>query len=141
MNCPICDGQMVPRGYEHTTVVGTHRVVDSTAMVPQCEKCGAADLDFERLGRYERRAALIVLLEAKTVGGKELRFARKTLGLRQEDLARALECNPQQVSRWEHDETIDMRLRLSVAALIERVEHGKPLDDLAQDDRPELRVA
>ena len=107
----------------------------------QCERCGAADLDLDQMAHFERRAAHLVLVEAKSVGGPELRFARKALGLRQEDLARALECNPQQVSRWEHSESIDMRLRLAVAALLEHVEQGKSLDGLARDEGEELRLA
>ena len=115
---------MVTRGYNHTTLVGCRKVTDVSAMVPQCDKCGAVPLDLDALGSYERRAALAVMVETKDVGGPELRFARKALGLRQKDLARVLGCSPHQVSRWENSETIDMRLRLVVAALIEQVERA-----------------
>ena len=130
MNCPNCDNEMQCKAYTHETKVGRRVVTDGSSMAQQCEKCGTIDLDWNTLAGFERRAARIVLLEAKEVGGPELRFARKALGLRQSDLAAALGCNVQMISRYENDNQIEMWLRLAVAALIDRVERGESLEGL-----------
>lgn len=132
MKCPICDNDMVCKAYTHETQVGRRVVTDGTAMAHQCEQCGTVDLDWNALAGYERRAARTVLLEAKEVGGPELRFARKALGMRQADLAAALGCNAQQMSRYENDDQIEMWLRLAVVALIDRVDRGESLDRLGK---------
>lgn len=49
-------------------------------------------------------------------------FARKALGLRQKDLAKLLDSNEQQVSRWEHERELDRRLRLALLALLYEAE-------------------
>jgi DNA-binding XRE family transcriptional regulator len=132
MNCPNCNGTMALKGYSHETRVGRRLVTDGSGIVSQCEKCGTVDLAEEQLAGYERRAARTVLLESAQVGGPEIRFARKALGMRQADLAAALGCNPQQMSRYENDDTVEMWLRLAIVALLDRVDRGEPLDNLGK---------
>lgn len=60
-----------------------------------------------------------MLTTAEHVGGDVLKYGRKSLGLRQKDLATLLDTNEQQVSRWEHDAEIDRRLRLAMSALLD----------------------
>lgn len=140
MNCPNCDNPMVLKSYTHETRVGRRLVTDGSGMANQCEKCGTAELDYQQAEGYELRAARVVLLEASQVGGPEIRFARKALGMRQADLAAALGCNPQQLSRYENDDTVDMWLRLAIVALIDRAERGEPLDNLGKETR-DLRLS
>jgi putative zinc finger/helix-turn-helix YgiT family protein len=140
MNCPICDGAISLKTYSHETRVGRRVVTDGTAMVPQCKNCGTVDLAEEQVSVYERRAARVVLLEASQVGGPEIRFARKALGLRQADLAAALGCNAQQISRYENDDTAEMWLRLAIVALLDRVDRGESLDTLGKETQ-ELRLS
>jgi len=140
MNCPICDDSMTLRSYLHETRVGRRLVTDGSAKALQCESCGRADLSEEQLAGYERRAARTVLFEASQVGGPEIRFARKALGMRQADLAAALDCNPQQISRYENDETVDMWLRLAIVALLDRADRGESLDNLGKEAR-DLKVS
>lgn len=140
MNCPICDASMTMKPHLHETRVGRRLVTDGSAVALQCEKCGTVDLAEDQLAGYERRAARIVLLEASQVGGPEIRFARKALGLRQADLAEALGCNAQQISRYENDDAAEMWLRLAIVALLDRVERGESLDNLGKETR-DLRLS
>ena len=132
MQCPNCDNEMVCKAYTHETNVGRRLVTDGTAMAQQCEQCGTVDLDWNTLAGFERHAARIVLLEATEVGGPELRFARKALGMRQADLAAALGSNVQQLSRYENEDQIEMWLRLAVVALLDRVDRGEGLARLGK---------
>ena len=132
MQCPNCDNEMQHRAYTHESRVGRRTVTDGTGTAWQCDKCGTVELDWNTLAGYERRAARVVLLEAQEVGGPELKFARKALGMRQADLAAALGSNVQQISRYENDDQIDMWLRLAVVALVDRVDRGESLDRLGK---------
>ncbi len=140
MQCPICDNEMQYKAYTHETKVGRRLVIDGTSMAPQCESCGTVDLDWNALAGFERLAARLVLLEAEEVGGPELRFARKVLGMRQADLASALGSNVQQISRYENEGQIEMWLRLAVVALIDCVARGESLDGLGKTTG-ELRLS
>jgi DNA-binding transcriptional regulator YiaG len=120
MKCSNCQEKMALRGYEHVTKVGGFSVTDGTGQVLTCPACGTVTLSSKQLGGYERRAAVEILRGAqKPVSGEVLKFARKALGLRQKDLAARLECNEQQLSRWEQSEAIEMWLRLAMVALLE----------------------
>jgi putative zinc finger/helix-turn-helix YgiT family protein len=140
VTCPICNSPMTLKSYTRETRVGRRVVRDGSMKAQQCERCGAVDLSEEQVAGYERRAARTVLLESDQVGGAEIRFARKALGLRQTDLAAALGCNPQQISRYENDDKVDMWLRLAIAALLDRVERGESLETLGKDTR-DLRLS
>lgn len=120
MKCSNCQEKMVLRGYEHMTKVGGFSVTDGTGQVLSCPGCGTVTLSGKQLAGYERRAAIEILRGAqKPVSGEVLKFARKALSLRQKDLAARLDCNEQQLSRWEQSEAIEMWLRLAMVALLE----------------------
>ena len=71
------------------------------------------------MAEYERRAAVVVLSEVAEVGGAEIRFARKALGLTQARLAALLEVAPETVSRWETGaETMSRVSRLALLAVV-----------------------
>lgn len=126
---------MILKSYTRETRVGRRLVRDGSATALQCEHCNAIDLSEEQVAGYERRAARTVLLESSQVGGAEIRFARKALGLRQTDLAAALGCNAQQLSRYENDDSVEMWLRLAIAALLDRIDRGESLDTLGKNGR------
>jgi DNA-binding transcriptional regulator YiaG len=67
----------------------------------------------------ERRAATVFLKELDSVSGAELKFARKAIGLRQIDLARALSVEPETVCHWEASERISRTTQLAVAQLVD----------------------
>jgi DNA-binding transcriptional regulator YiaG len=88
----------------HELMVQVGRRLVSTRLVPfdRCSKCGYDEIPADAYAMVEMRAALAVLLEPRAeVGGSEFRFARKAMGLRQIDLAEALDVAPETISRWE----------------------------------------
>jgi DNA-binding transcriptional regulator YiaG len=106
-----------------------------------CRECGSVSLSQDELAAYERRTARLVLTTAHNVGGEALKFARKALGLRQREMADLLETSEQQVSRWEHQEEVDRRLRLAVAALLDVAERDQGgLADLGANESRTLEV-
>jgi hypothetical protein len=89
MKCPNCDGEMIRKDRRHTTRIGAITVVDTSGMAETCKSCGTASLSEDELAGYERRAARLVLTVAKDAPGEALKFARKSLGLRQKGPAPA----------------------------------------------------
>lgn len=111
------------RGYHHVEQVGQARVTDGTGVVLQCKECGETMLTLAALAGYERRAAALVLRDGKHVDGTVIRYARKTLGLRQTELATLLQCTPETLSRWETGaQQMKRAEQLALVALIEGVE-------------------
>jgi len=97
---------------------GRYKVEDSSVMVPVCAN-GHVQIALEALAEYERRAAIVVLSEAAEIGGAEIRFARKTVGLTQARLAAVLDVAPETVSRWENDHEPMSRIsRLALLAVV-----------------------
>ncbi|HOU91961.1 MAG TPA: helix-turn-helix domain-containing protein [Polyangiaceae bacterium] len=113
--------------YVHETEVGRYRVTDGGCRGVRRLKDGTPALSAEELARLELRAAITVLHDVDHVGGAELRFARKAMGLRQVDLAEHLGVTGETVSRWENDaESFTRAAQLAVLALLCEVEkHGE----------------
>jgi DNA-binding XRE family transcriptional regulator len=113
---------MAFRGYEHKEKVGSYTVKDATAFAWQCP-CGEVELTLDELAGYQRRAAAIVLREAKEANGAVMKYARKALGLKQTELAGAIGCAGETVSRYETgDLPVMMQVRLAVVALLDGAE-------------------
>ena len=112
--------------YDHPTRVGRFTVID-TAHATEKLSDGSPALTADELGRLERRAALTVLSEVDDIGGGELKFARKALGLTQAELARQLGVTMETVCRWETGkEDFKRQTQLAVLRLLEQVErHGE----------------
>lgn len=141
MKCPHCDGVMAREARRHSTKIGTLTVIDTSGTVIVCQTCGVASLSQSELAGYERRAARHVLTVATHASGEVLKFARKALGLRQKDLALLLDTSEQQVSRWEHEQSLDRRLRLAMAALIDIAERNEiGLSELGTQRSRELEI-
>jgi DNA-binding transcriptional regulator YiaG len=139
--CPECGGKLVGRAVKHVEKVGPATVTDGTGVVSVCEACGEYDLSAEQLSGYERRAAALVLRDGAHVDGQVVRYARKALGLRQEELATLLACRGETVSRWETEAIeIPRTEQLALVALLDGVECGQldPADALerAKQDKP-----
>ncbi len=121
-SCPECGKAMAFRGYEHKEKVARFTVKDATAFAWQCP-CGEVELTLDQLAGYQRRAAAIVLREAKEVDGAVMKYARKALGLKQTELAEAIGCAGETVSRYETgDLPVNTQVRLAVVALLDGAE-------------------
>jgi DNA-binding transcriptional regulator YiaG len=87
--------------YKHATKVGRWTVQDGGLSTYKALKDGTPVLSAEQMAELELRAAITVLSEVELVGGAELKFARKAMGLKQTELAEHLGVNAETVSRWE----------------------------------------
>jgi DNA-binding XRE family transcriptional regulator len=85
---------------EIITQVGKYRVRDGSRLL-DVDATGDTTLSLEDWRGYDLRAAIAVFNEAPEVSGAELKFARKTLGLKQKEFARVLCVNEYTVSDWE----------------------------------------
>jgi putative zinc finger/helix-turn-helix YgiT family protein len=93
--------------------------VKTDAKIEKCPACGEDFVNSRELGAAEQAAAIEVLTNMKqSCSGAAIRFARKSLGLRQEDLAQLLDVRTETVSRWEQQPKVDRVSRLAVAALV-----------------------
>jgi len=120
------------RAHVKRTRVGRYKVDDGSQMLPTCEN-GHQEMALSDLAEYERRAAAVVLSEAADIGGAEIRFARKALGLTQARLGTLLDVAPETVSRWETgSETMSRVSRLALLAVVQdapglaRLEKNEP---------------
>lgn len=119
------------RTFTKRTRVGHYKVDDGSQMAPVCLN-GHPELDLEQRAAYERRAAALVLSEAETIGGDEIRFARKALGLTQARLGALLEVAQETVSRWETG--AEPMSRVSRLALLAVVRDPSALARLAKNE-------
>jgi DNA-binding transcriptional regulator YiaG len=87
---------------EITTQVGRYKVLDGSVPLSFDDQ-GEVDLTLAEWRAFDLRAAAVVFADAPEVGGAELKFARKTLGLKQRELARVLCVSEYTVSDWERD--------------------------------------
>jgi DNA-binding transcriptional regulator YiaG len=112
-------------------------VTDATGQVLTCSKCGDVELSLKDLAGYQRRAAAIVIRDAKRIDGAVVRYARKALGLRQVDLAELLECAAETVSRWETDDLEMPRAsQLALVAILDGVSsYDGNVDDFLEHER------
>jgi len=139
--CHDCDIELVRKPLKHTTTIGKITVVDTSATAETCPNCGTASLSSAELGGYQVRAAHLVLTQAKHATGEALKYARQVLGLRQKDLAVLLDTNEQQISRWEHEEVLDRRLRLAMAELLDLSQRsGFSLPELGTNGSRQLEI-
>jgi DNA-binding XRE family transcriptional regulator len=100
----------------HTTKVGRYTVRNRCNMVTLSD--GTPGLTYEELGRLESRAAKIVLSKVQRVGGQEVRFARKALGLTKAELGDKLGVTQEEVDSWEKDQVVVPRyIQLAVLSL------------------------
>ena len=122
--CTKCGGRMIYRSYGHVEKVGRYKVNDGTAFAWQCEnaKCGEVDLTLDQLAGYQRRAAAIVLRDAKEVDGAVVKYARRALGMKQADLAAQIGCRAETLSRWETgDQPMPRAEQLAIVAILDAV--------------------
>lgn len=134
--CASCGGTLIVRNYEHVESVGGVKVKDATGFLPQCQKCGEVELDLKQLAGYQRRAAAVVLRDARTLPGGAVKYARKALGLNQAELATLLGVEPETLSRYETEKLmIPTATKLAIVALLDGAEQGLDIKSLVERER------
>jgi hypothetical protein len=119
MKCPLCPADMERADYTHVTTVGALTVTHETALAWMCSACGRASLSSDELFGYEREAAIRLLRMPGPVSGEVLKFARKVLGLRKEELEQRLGWAGGQVDFFERRPLVAKLVGLAMIALIE----------------------
>jgi putative zinc finger/helix-turn-helix YgiT family protein len=116
-------GTMVDRTHEHVERVGQHIVTNAWGEASVCNKCGEVELYLNELAWYQRRAAAIVLRESTSIDGAVVKYARRSLGLKQTELAELLGVRHETLSRWETDsEEMPRTAQLGLVAILDGVE-------------------
>ncbi len=103
-------------------------MLDATGQALSCTNpgCREALLTSEQLRGYDQRASALVLRDGRRATGSVFRFARKSLGLLQSELALLLHVAPETVSRWETEaEPLPRQAQLSLVALLHGVERAQ----------------
>jgi DNA-binding transcriptional regulator YiaG len=129
--------------YTHKTKVGRYTIIDGgCSRFARVMADGTPLLSAEQVSTLERRAVITVLREVELVGGPELKFARKVLGLRQVELAEHLGVAPETVSRWETGaEDFKRPIQLAICDLVTAVHENGALPTRRPSGEYELRVA
>jgi DNA-binding transcriptional regulator YiaG len=84
------------------------------------EDNGLRRISARQLSQLERKETLATLQGEGLVSEKQLKFARKVLGLRQMDLAERLGVTTETVSRWETGvEPFKRHVQLAISKLLE----------------------
>jgi DNA-binding XRE family transcriptional regulator len=112
---------------EHKITVGRYTLIGTYEAVELEDGTFAmSSADFGRLGL---QAAIAVFKKAESINGDELRFARKTMGLRQPDLGALLDVATETVSRWETGaDPIRRQTQLAVLLFLEYTQqYGSPV--------------
>jgi putative zinc finger/helix-turn-helix YgiT family protein len=107
MNCPNCKRKMSSkrlRSYEAGELLGMRSVLVRNLAALVCPKCKHVVLDGALLDSLHEHLLLDILSNGHVLGGEEVRFIRKALGLSQAALADRLGVHRVSVARWESGE-------------------------------------
>lgn len=104
-----------------TVRVGRYEVTAPYERIPLELRTGAKwGLTSHELGRLEFQAAIAVLGRVPSIGGSELKCARKIMGLTHAELAARLDLGLETVRGWEDSETLETTTQLAVLRLLEQ---------------------
>lgn len=107
--------------YVHTTKLFGFRVTHEPCHVEKCKLCDEVIFSTNQVERFEREAALALLVKPMVAHGETLRYARKALGLKQQELSELLGLDI--IVLEKPNQELSMSLRLAMAALL--AIHGK----------------
>jgi len=102
MKCPSCGKEMkkVKKNYKYVDS-GLNNVILTGIGIYEC-KCGEEIPEIKNIERINKRIANALVLKTALLSGKEFRFIRKQLGLKEKDIALLLGVDPVSISRWEN---------------------------------------
>ncbi len=101
MKCPICGRQTKKTKKDYMYVEsGLDNVVLAGINVFECE-CGESFPEIKNIRAVHKNIALAIVRKPGFLSGKEFRFVRKQMGLKEIEIAQLLGVTPVSVSRWE----------------------------------------
>jgi putative zinc finger/helix-turn-helix YgiT family protein len=77
--------------------------VRNAVVVQRCSACGEEMVGIPDLQGLARAAAIARAQSPERLTGKEVRFIRRALDMKQKDFAEAMDLSAEHVSRWEND--------------------------------------
>lgn len=124
MICPTCEkAELRRKAHVHTQKIGRYTVKDGSMLADTCPKCGEVLITGRELTDYQLRAAALVLLESKEIGGAEIKAIRKSMGLTQAELGELLGRDVATLSRQENDaQPMSRADQLAMLALIHAIQ-------------------
>lgn len=134
MRCPVCDRSELIESIEnyHYRECGLENITLTGVTVRKCPECGVVMPKIRNIeGLHDCIAKFLVKKEERLVPA-EIVFLRKSLGWSSSDLARNLQIDKAQVSKWEHG-----RVEMSKSNELlfrEIVARGKKIMDYHRED-------
>lgn len=89
-SCTECNGNFIKGRHTTESRIGKHTVETRCIEYEKCTTCGYYELDFAQASLIELYTVLALLSEAKDLDPCVFKYARKTLGLTQKQLATKL---------------------------------------------------
>ena len=123
--CVVCGGEATYKKHTHEEDAGGIKVSINHVMAFVCAACGEMEMSTRLLAQLQRQAACLALSDIPTANGAMLRYARKSVGLRQVDLAKLLGIASETISRMENDaHPIDRTMKMAVIGVLQLFECG-----------------
>ena len=135
MKCPECDNAILKSSKENYLYVesGLRNITLKDILIRYCPTCGARFASIPRITELHRLIALALINKPGRLVPSEIRFLRKSLGWSGADFARKFHCSPQQVSRWE-SENSNSRMSMSNELLLRLfVADGQKIEDYQEN--------
>jgi putative zinc finger/helix-turn-helix YgiT family protein len=105
MQCPQCGSpEMVEKGDYPYAESGLKNVVFRGVTLHKCSKCGELLPEIPHIKKLHAKIALELLYKEGPLAGEEIRFLRKEMRLKANELAPLLGVHKVTVSRWETNE-------------------------------------
>jgi len=143
MNCLECDKAELKSSRENYLYVesGLRNVTLKNILIRHCPKCGARFASIPRIAELHSLIALALINKPGRLIPPEIRFLRKSLGWSGADFARKFHCAPQQVSRWESENSNsrmsmsnELLLRLFIADDQKTEDYQENIEQVAVED-------
>jgi DNA-binding transcriptional regulator YiaG len=133
--CAKCKG-LIERSVrpEHTEDLGGVVVkVLNAVQVFRCRNCGSEVVAIPDMDGLASAAAISRALNPVRLSGREVKFLRRVLDMKQTEFAKAMDLAPESVSRWENDArgiggACEKLVRHNVCALLHKDAKGRPYD-------------
>jgi putative zinc finger/helix-turn-helix YgiT family protein len=106
MRCGKCKNGVMERSVkpEHVEDLGGLVVkVLNAVVVQRCSACSDEMIGIPDIQGLVRAAAMVRAQSPERLTGKEVRFIRRALDMKQKDFAAAMDLSAEHVSRWEND--------------------------------------
>lgn len=134
MNCEVCKRLTVikKKRIYHYDISGLDNVYLQNVEMRMCERCRISVPRIPRILQLHATIAKAVVMQPALLGGKDIRFLRKELGMRAREFAKLLRTDVSTFSRWEKNQKpgpqSDLLIRYLYIQLVQE-KTGRPFAD------------